>query len=87
VTAYLGRRLVERERALTQGDTVAPSPAAELPRSAVADLADGPAGRRFSGGDVAFMTVLGMMVGAALLYAAILLRARGIDVLSILPRP
>jgi hypothetical protein len=53
----------------------------------VADLADGPAGRRFSGGDVAFMTVLGMMVGAALLYAAILLRARGIDVLSILPRP
>jgi hypothetical protein len=86
VTAYLGRRLVERERALTQGDTVAPPPTAE-PRGAAAD---GPAevpGRRFSGGDVAFMTVLGMMVGAALLYAAILLRARGIDVLSILPRP
>jgi hypothetical protein len=85
VTAYLGRRLVERERALTQGDVVAPSPPPVEPAPVAAVAA--PDVRRFSGGDVAFMTVLGMMVGAALLYTAILLRARGIDVLPILPRP
>ncbi len=89
VTAYLGRRLVERERALTEGDAVAPRPASPseagaLPASPGTGTTDQ---RRFSGGDVTFMTVLGMMIGAGLLYAAMLLKARGIDIMSVFPRP
>lgn len=89
VTAYLGRRLVERERALTQGDAAAPTPALPAREDAAAAPAapESTAGRRFSAGDMAFMTVVGAMAGAGLFYAALLLKARGIDLLSILPRP
>ena len=88
VTAYLGRRLVERERALTQGE-VAPMPASPARDEAAAPPAvpESETGRRFSGGDMAFMTVIGAMAGAGLFYAVMLLKARGIDLLSILPRP
>ncbi|MHB2167111.1 hypothetical protein [Alsobacter sp. R-9] len=84
VTAYLGRRLVERERALSQGDPVTQaSPAAEVAPgpAAVPDSA-----RRHTTGDLVFTTLLGMMAGAGLLYGAMLLRARGIDLLGLLPR-
>ena len=89
VTAYLGRRLVERERALTQGDAAAPTPTPQAREEAAVTPAatEAAAGRRFSGGDVAFMTVIGAIAGAGLFYGAMLLKARGIDLLSILPRP
>lgn len=84
VTAYLGRRLVERERALVQAEqriqpVSAPAAVAPAPEEA-------PRGRRYSGGDVVFVALLAAMVGAAALYALMVLRARGVDLLSILPR-
>lgn len=92
VTAYLGRRLVERERALTLGDQAAQAnlPGQATPPGQEAQAAPSPdvqAARRFTGGDLAFMTVIGAMAGAGLFYAAMLLKARGIDLMSILPRP
>lgn len=86
VTAYLGRRLVERERALAQGDTVRPlvaappaepEPAPPPPEPKVAD-----ATRRYSGSDMLFATVVGMMAGAALLLLAMLWKARGVEFLA-----
>jgi hypothetical protein len=97
VAAYLGRRLAERERALAGDVIVAPAavagadvdgkdrrerePVASL--SADAPEAEGP--RRFSRGDLAFMFVLGLILGAAALYGVALLRARGIELPFRLP--
>jgi hypothetical protein len=87
VTAYLGRRLAERERALA-GDLVAPGaalPATDMAAPAVAPAravdAPPPASvarsRRHSGGDLVFMLLLGMVLGAAALYGATVLKAKG----------
>lgn len=50
-----------------------------------AETQAGEAARRFSRGDVAFMFVLGMILGAAALYGVALLRARGIELPFRLP--
>lgn len=84
VTAYLGRRLVERERALTQGDAAAVTAVKEHEAPA-AEPATSSSRRRYSGGDMAFVALAGAVAGAALFYAALMLRARGVDLLSILP--
>jgi hypothetical protein len=93
VAAYLGRRLTEREKALavdllpppTSPPEAAPAatppePAAAppAPRFARADEAEEERARRFSGGDVAFMFLLGLILGAAALYGIALLQARGV---------
>jgi len=77
VTAYLGRRLTERERALS-GDVVAPSPALAPARtepapetpSAVPAPQQAPQPRRHSRGDLLFVLLMGMIIGAAGLYGA-----------------
>lgn len=80
VTAYLGRRLVERERALSQAEA-GMSPAA----AAVAAL-EGPttasSHKRYSGSDMIFAAIVGMMAGAALLLLAMLWKARGLEFLA-----
>ena len=90
VTAYLGRRLVERERALAQGDAVQPVEApvssepaqASPPAPAPAEPKAADTGRRYSGSDMLFATVVGMMAGAALLLLAMLWKARGVEFLA-----
>lgn len=76
VTAYLGRRLVERERALAQGEESRVPVPAEEPEATPA-----PAGR-YTGADMAFATAVGMMAGAALLLLLMLWKARGVEFLS-----
>jgi hypothetical protein len=90
VAAYLGRRIAERERALA-GDGSVPGlaapeadadeplpPRAHVTPQAFADEEERRA-RRFSRGDVAFMFVLGMILGAAALYGLALLKAKGFE--------
>jgi hypothetical protein len=86
VTAYLGRRLVERERALTQGDAVL-LPAAGLPEATASpsqaeDQAAGQVGKRYSGSDMLFAAIVGMIAGATLMLLAMLWKARGIEWLA-----
>ena len=88
VTAYLGRRLVERERALAQGDAVqpvsapVPSEPAQAPPPAPTEPKAADTSQRYSGSDMLFATVVGMMAGAALLLLAMLWKARGVEFLS-----
>ncbi|WP_293858653.1 hypothetical protein [uncultured Alsobacter sp.] len=86
VTAYLGRRLVERERALAQGEAAAPAPVA-LPAEPIpaAQAVEEPLvdrRRRYSGSDMLFSAIVGMMAGAALMLLAMLWKARGLELLS-----
>ena len=81
VTAYLGRRLVERERALAQGDENA-APPASLPASRSDARSQPTAGRRYGASDMVFAVVLGMIVGATLLLLAIHWKAQGVQFLS-----
>lgn len=95
VAAYLGRRIAERERALSadilplraQAEPLSDdlrTPAAEEPSAAtIAD--DIRHARRFSRGDLAFIFVLGMIIGAAALYGAALLKTRGYELPFRLP--
>lgn len=90
VAGYLGRRIAERERAMA-GDVLSlpvtetgsrleprpPSDAGDLSPAAIAD--DVRHARRFSRGDLAFIFVLGMIIGAAALYGAALMKARGYE--------
>ncbi|PSC06860.1 hypothetical protein SLNSH_00280 [Alsobacter soli] len=74
VTAYLGRRLVERERALA-GEIVAPLQVAPPPS---ADRAEAPRGARaYRFGDLVFAFLLGVILGMTLLLLAAWWKARG----------
>ncbi|WP_460448974.1 hypothetical protein [Alsobacter sp. SYSU BS001988] len=83
VTSYLGRRLVERERALA-GETLSPlaasrpaEPASEPLARAAAIEAAPRRERRYTIGDLVFAFLLGMIVGAGLLFLAAWWKARG----------
>jgi hypothetical protein len=83
VTSYLGRRLVERERALA-GETLAPLAGSRPAEPALQPLATGLAAeqaprreRRYVAGDLVFAFLLGMIVGAGLLFLAAWWKARG----------
>jgi hypothetical protein len=92
VAAYLGRRLTEREKALAADLMPAPAVAPEAHKPAEPPVSQIPAApravppepeeaervRRFSGGDVAFMFLLGLILGAAALYGVAVLQARGV---------
>lgn len=94
VASYLGRRIAERERALA-GDVIVTrgaSPDEAQRREAQPDeptaatiAEDVRTARRFSRGDLAFIFVLGMILGAAVLYGAALLKARGYELPFRLP--
>lgn len=80
VTAYLGRRLVERERALSQAEAgVSPATVAEATPEGPAAA---PSRKRYSGSDMIFAAIVGMMAGAALLLLAMLWKARGLEFLA-----
>lgn len=98
VTLYIGRRLVERERALASdvcSDATAPatvpaaSPvAAAIPPAAQAPLAE-PASRArggYTAGDMLFAFIVGIMAGALGVFLVAWLRARGFDITSLWTR-
>jgi hypothetical protein len=80
VTAYLGRRLVERERALSQAES-AVSPAT-VPTATPEGTQAASSRKRYSGSDMVFAAIVGMMAGAALLLLAMLWKARGLEFLA-----
>ncbi len=80
VTSYLGRRLVERERALSSlGDDIATLADAPVqPEAAPTGKA-----RSYKASDLVFMLAIGMLVGAAALYGIILWKTGVIDAASV----
>ena len=81
VTAYLGRRLVERERALSSlGDEMTTRADTPIqPEAAPISTA-----RSYKASDLVFMLAIGMLVGAAALYGIILWKTGVIDAASVM---
>lgn len=81
VTAYLGRRLVEREKALASTDADIPSPAAApasaAPTAGTEDIPLGLSHERYGFADMLFAFVMGAICGAALFFTYGWLRANG----------
>lgn len=94
VAGYLGRRLVERERALAQdavpftrsaderlpapADTVASRPSAS-PSAPASTMEASDGARRFTRGDLVFSVLLGLILGAVGLYGVAVLQANGVE--------
>lgn len=78
VTAYLGRRLVERERALSSlGDAMPVVAAPEIEAQPTPPA-------RASRSDLFFMMLVGMILGAALLYAVMLWKTGAVELGALL---
>ncbi|MFC7397021.1 hypothetical protein ACFQU1_07410 [Chelatococcus sp. GCM10030263] len=101
VTDYVARRLVERERALSNSRMVfapadegpdrqhaLPAPAAQLPTEEPAAAAVPPArpARRFDWGDIIFTFLFGGLIGAAIFQAVLWFLASGMPVPAFLER-